>query len=406
MDTGVANTLSKFGAVEAATEGGISAEVNMPSGPWRLGRRHVPRAGGKTNLEDASSSTTLASVALAELEADNLRLELEERDEWLSRVHKQLEESQRELESYRAEAGRLRQIILDQKGRLRECDEKQQALVQQLHRIHVKSIAQEAVDCCIYRAIWKGRRPPDTARNASSTVPQLHQRWSTQLLHEQRCARKIRNNLRSIAQMQRTFMAAWHDNVSSLATAVPQLAALVPSSMLRDLEETQRNALRVEFAHLEQTLRAREKTLNEREARVADLETEKERVAKRERELTVWETRLGTIQQGLEEQRHRMERLMEGMIPVEIVEARERNLRHRESAMVEYERSVEKALQQRKEALQAEQAELELHLRDEWTRFHHQCDAERRDLQKELDHERMRFREKIEVDRLHLLITI
>jgi peptidoglycan hydrolase CwlO-like protein len=402
MDTSIADTLSDFGSVEVAAEGGIPSEANMPSGPWRLGRRHAPRPGGKKNLEDASSSTTLASVALAELEADNLRLELEERDEWLSRVHIQLEESQRELDSYRAETGRLRQVISEQKGRLWEYEEKQSALVREIERLHARNIAQAAIDNCVNLAVWKRNGRTTADRSVTNITPQLNKRLAAALHHEQRRLRSIREELHATAQMQRTFMMSWHRDLPLLASVLPQLAASVPPSMLRELEEKHRNAIRVEFAHLEQTLRLRESTLDEREARVADLEAQRQRVREREQELAAWETRLRATQQSLEEQRQRMERLLEGMIPVELVEARERNLRHRESAIADFERSVEKSLHQRREALQAEQAELEARLRDEWARFQRQCETERRNLQNELERERMFFREKIEATRFQI----
>jgi DNA repair exonuclease SbcCD ATPase subunit len=402
MDAGISGTLPNLSAVETAPQVPAPTNEQMPSGPWRIGRRHASRSSNKTNLGETTSTSTLASVALAELEVDNLRLELEERDEWLSRLQKHLEESQKELESSRAEALRLRQVVAEQNGRLVEFELKQQTLTDQIQRLQLQSVAQSVVDSCVSAAVFKVHSDNAAASSVPAATTASCERLQVTLLRAQRDAREIHDLLRMLARSQKSLIETWRENLPRLAQALPQLADLVPAVVLQQLEEQQRKAIEAEYAELDKRLRAREGALRERESRVEDLEARKESVLQREKELEAWEALLRDMQRTLEEQRVRMERLMQGMVPVELVEARERSLRHRETSVEMYERSIERSLQARKASLLAEQAELESRLHDEWARFHLQCEAERHDLQRELDQERMLFRERIEAQHFEL----
>ena len=346
---------------------------------------------GKPVTAAAAAMGRREATVLRQVELENWRLDLEDRELALRQEREALATERLRVREEAAEAARqvelARALLAESERRTRDLEAHETAMA----GVRGRHATSEWVQGVVSAAVTHQGAEDATGADAAAVVAEVqHQgraprRVSPQLLV---LARSLQSQVHALRGELKALREACTASVAAAPTMARQAqpTACVPGGDTSDAPAVNDGLPSVMEALAQLTLpsprlselRRREEALRRQEAALRANEEELQRLSLRIREA------------------------LRGMVPMEMVEARERNAQHRESALEAREQRLAEHTRQQQAQLERDRHAAQGQYREEAQRFAAQCQAERHQLEQQLRRERARSTESIERQRIQL----
>eukprot|EP00166_Cyanidium_caldarium_P000827 ctg_1325.g433 len=347
---------------------------------------------GKPVTAAAAAMAGRETTVLRQVELESWRLDLEDRELALRQEREALAAEQLRVREEAAEAARqmelARALLAESERRARDVEAHETAIAGMRGRHAASERVQGVVSAANPHRGAEDATGADAAAAATKGQHQGHtpRQVSPQLLV---LVRSLQSQVHALRGELKALRKACTASVAAVPTMARQVqpTARVPGGGTSDAPAAANDDLPGVMGALAQLtlpsprlseLRQREEALRRQEAALRANEEELQRLSLRIREA------------------------LRGMVPMEMVEARERNAQHRESALEAREQRLAEYTRQQQAQLERDRHAAQSQYREEAQRFAAQCQAERHQLEQQLRQERARSTESIERQRIQL----